>query len=212
MFGNLFSKKSKRKPLIVKEVYFDNSISGKDKEITLKLVSAFDSFIIELEKFANGKKCSLQEKLKDEKKLDMTRAEILVLCFRYFDICVGQANISPEIGSIIYSSILDYIDSLSFDFPNDNFKDSQEFFESRYPHYTQFFDFYFSKEKSDISSSLRWLLSVISIRTLEKLEINELLEHKIYAVDLRIDNMMEFQVFIIENFIPFLDRIDNCLK
>lgn len=212
MFGNLFSKKTNRKPLKVKEEYFNNSISDRDKEIALKLGSAFDSFTIELEKFANGKDCSLQKKLKDEKHLDMVRAEILVLLFRYFDHSAGNVGFNPEIGPIIYSSILDYIDSLSIQFPTDNFKDSQDFFESRLPHYTEFFTFYFSKDSGDIQDSLKWLLSVISIRPFRSLQPNELSEHKIYAVDFNFDNMMLFSVFFNDKFNPSLERIDKCFK
>jgi hypothetical protein len=212
MFGNLFSKKSKRKPLKVKEEYFGNSILGRDKEIALKLVDAIDSFICDLEEFANGKNCSLQKKLKDEKQMDMVRAEMLVLCFRYFDHSAGQAKFNPEIGPIIYSSILDYIDSLSIQFPTDDFKDSQDFFESRLTDYSQFFTFYFSKDDTDIQDSLKWLLSVISIRPLKLLQSNELSEHRIYPPDFSFDNMMMFPAFFTEKFNPTLDRIDKCFK
>ncbi len=214
MFGNLFSKKIKRKPFTVKKQYFDSSIPDKEKVTTLNLISAFDDFIKEIEKFASGRDCSLQEKLKDEKHLDMVRAEMLVLCFRCFDSFDNSAYIAKanfDHGSIIYSVVLDYIGSLSFKFPTDNFKDSHDFFESRYPYYCHCFQFLLFGNESDLQNSLDWLLSVISIRPFRSFKPLQSDELPIDVIDFDVFNQLLFQNFFIGTFFPFLRRLDKCL-
>jgi hypothetical protein len=214
MFSKFFSKKDKRKSLTVKESYFDNSISDKDKKVTLKLISVIDSFIAEIEKFANSGDSSLQNKLKDEQHIDKVKAELLILTYRYFDHSARYAKeYNPEIGNIVYSAILDYIDTLSIKFPTENYKDSQHFFEERLPSYSEFFTFFLStSSNADIDSSLTWLLSVVSIRPLTKLAKNELKEAKIYAVDFDIENSMIFGEFFIKTFNPIMKKMDTCFN
>ena len=214
VFSSFFKKKVKRKPLTVKENYFDSSISDNDKKVALKLVSVIDSFIADIEKFANSGSSSLQKKLKDEQGIDKVKAELLVLTYRYFDHSARYAEAyNPEIGNIIYSAILDYIDTLSIKFPTEYYQDSQHFFEDRLPSYSEFFTFFLStSSNADIDSSLTWLLSVISIRPFTKLSNNELKEAKIYAVDFDIENSMVFGKFFVDTFNPIMKKIDTCFK
>ena len=208
MLLNLFSpKKSKRKPFKLRLEYLNGSVTPQEKETLIGLAEIFDEYLIKLEEFAYSSNSQLQFNLKDEKVMDMARAELLIIAFKYLDSAARNASLRREAGMLFTNYLGEYIQNLKIKFPTKNFTDVQNFFEVRYKNYNQFWATFQSKDSKD---SVIWLESIISLRLFGEIKDNDLGE--IYYPDFDGLNQVVFVKYFYHAIIPLMKNIDVCFK
>ncbi|HUW05460.1 MAG TPA: hypothetical protein VMW01_04295 [Williamwhitmania sp.] len=208
MKGLFTRSASKRKPFRLKFEDLNYQITPEDKLILSRLEETFDALIIKLEEFAYSGNSRIQIHLRNEKVIDLARAELLLLTVRYFDPVAAKANFSRDAGIFFTSNLAEYILSLRIKFPQGWFKDFQSFYRARFNDYVQFWNNFNSKDPEIVKNSLFWLESIISLRLFGEIKINEI--EGIYYPDFDALNQAVFMVFFLEALIQFKINLSAC--
>lgn len=208
---SFFSSRSKRKPVNINNLCVNKSISDGDIELTRKVFKSLDNYIYGLELFPFSGKSKLQKLLRCEKQLDMARAELLVVAFRYFSSVALGANFNRNSGSLAATCIVDYIESLKIDFSNSSFNSAADFFTRRNSDYVQFFDAFLSNDFYQYNNSLVWLESIIRFRLLQDIGKNEV--NEIYFTEYNAINRFTFSMYFPKvMFTPYKNDINSYFR
>jgi hypothetical protein len=208
-----FRPKIKKKTITTLKKYFDklSLLPINDIKTAGSLIVHINTIISAIEEYADKNESEFQNRLKKEELLlDILRAEILILLYRFIDHHASKTKINPEIGSIIYTVMLDYIDSLSIKFPTNDFQNSQDFFEERLLLYSEFLILFLSNEKEDINNCMQWLLDVLSMSPLKKRKTLNL--NGFRPINTDINSTIAFNNFLLLELIPKMEDMVSCLK
>lgn len=209
--SSFFSTRSKRKPVKINDLYVNKSISDGDIELIRRVFTSLDNYMYGLESFPYSGDSELQKQLRSEKQLDMARAELLAIAFKYFSSVAMSANFDRNSGSLAATCIVDYIESLKIDFSNSSFNSATDFFIRRSSDYVQFFNAFLSNDSHQYNNSLVWLESIIRFRLIQDLGENEV--NGVYFTDFNAFNVLTFSTYFPKvMFIPYKNDINSYFR